>query len=282
MVMYPKNAIKRSRPPAIAGTFYPEDAGEIQRTLARWIGPRPEDGQRWRAALVPHAGWVYSGNVAAQTLSRLRLPDSVIILCPQHRPGGARWAIAPWQRWQLPGGHVDTNIELAEALASGVPQWTLDPRPHQNEHAIEVLLPMLAYVAPQTQVVGVTIGQCELEECTRMAQAAAAVLQNRDDWMFVISSDMNHFASDAENRQLDALALQQLQQADPDALYKTCMEHRISMCGMPGAVIVLKVLQQLDLLNEVQQVAYATSGDVSGDRRQVVGYAGMLFGRQTG
>jgi AmmeMemoRadiSam system protein B len=96
--------------------------------------------------------------------------------------------------------------------------------------------------------------------------------------LLVISSDMNHFATDAENRRLDALAIEAMQRCDPEGLYETVIEHNISMCGVLPAVIVLDTLRRLGTLSRAQQVDYGTSADVTGDVSRVVGYAGMLFG----
>ena len=89
---------------------------------------------------------------------------------------------------------------------------------------------------------------------------------------------MNHFATDAENRRLDALALAALERLDPAEVYNTVTEHNISMCGMLPAIIVLQTLRLLGCLNRAERLDYATSADVTGDTSRVVGYAGMLFG----
>jgi len=200
------------------------------------------------------------------------------VLCPKHRHGGAPRAVAPWQRWLFPGGVLESDQLLAKSLAARVPGLELDDTPHRAEHAIEVLLPLLAHLAPQTRIVGITIGQTDLAQCGQIASAVADVLRDRlDSVHLLISSDMNHFASDVENRRLDELALQALDRLDPDLLFATCHQQRISMCGMLPAVIVLKTLQNLHALHRAVRVDYATSAEVSGDDRQVVGYAGMLF-----
>ena len=123
------------------------------------------------------------------------------------------------------------------------------------------------------------MGPGNLDRCQRFASALASVTRRLDSPpLLAISSDMNHYASDAENRRLDELALASLERLDPDHLYHTVSEHHISMCGLLPAVIVLETLSQMGSLNECRRVAYATSADASGDRSRVVGYAGMLFG----
>ncbi len=140
-------------------------------------------------------------------------------------------------------------------------------------------LPFLARLAPQTRVVGIVVGATSLDRCRQFASGLAAALGRRVDRpLLVISSDPNHYASDAENRRLDAIALAALEGLDPAALYDTIARHKISMCGILPAVIVLETLRQMGRLRTSQRVAYATSADVTGDTTRVVGYGGVLFG----
>ncbi len=139
-------------------------------------------------------------------------------------------------------------------------------------------MPLLARLAPQTRVVGVTIGPADLEQCRAFATDLAAVLSSLDTQpLLLISSDMNHFATDQENRRLDRLARDALQTLDAGTLYETVRRERISMCGVLPAVIVLETLRRLRALHACEEVAYGTSADVSGDTSRVVGYLSMLF-----
>jgi AmmeMemoRadiSam system protein B len=127
-------------------------------------------------------------------------------------------------------------------------------------------------------VVGVAVGPGDLERCRQFAAGLAPVVRSLDPPpLLLISSDLNHYANDTENRRLDVIALAALERLDPAAVYWTVGEHHISMCGLLPAVIVLETLRELGSLNECRRVAYGTSGEVSGDRGRVVGYAGMLF-----
>ena len=267
-----------ARRAAVAGMFYPAEPAGIAQTLDQWCAEEEVERQAWRGALIPHAGWVYSGRIAAEVLSRIAMPSTIVVLCPKHRPGGAECAVAPWARWLFPGGSIATDVTLSRRLADEVPGFELDDRPHQSEHAIEVQLPLLARFAPNSQIVGITVGRVGLAQCQTMATGLAEVVRHQlNDVLLVVSSDMNHFADDAENRRLDELALHALDQLDPQQLYDTCHQHHISMCGMLPAFIVLTALQQLDALHRAVRVDYTTSADASGDTSRVVGYAGMLF-----
>jgi len=265
------------RPPAVAGRFYPGKPAEVDRLLAEMLPPPGQRG-RWAGAMVPHAGWVYSGRLAAATLSRVDFPPQVIVFSPKHHPGGADWAVAPYQAWALPGGQVPGDPELARQLAEGVAGLALDAEAHRMEHAIEVLLPLLARLAPRSRVVGIALHGGDLPRLERGAEQLAGVLGGLPERpLLVISSDMNHYADDQQTRRLDRMALDALESLDPARLYETVTTNRISMCGILPAVLVLATLRRLGALNRCEAVGYATSADASGDRSHVVGYAGMLF-----
>ena len=270
------------RPAAVAGAFYPDRREQVERTLDEFFANRGDEAPRaWAAAMVPHAGWIYSGRLAAAVLARIAIPSRVVILCPHHRPEGAAWAVAPYGRWLIPGGAVAADVELAQRLAAAVAGLELDARAHREEHAIEVQLPLLARLAPEVRVVGIAVGRADLPELQRFGrELAAAIAEDSPRPLLLISSDMNHFADEAETRRLDRLALDAMQTLDPVHLYRTAEKHRISMCGLGPAVIAMEALRQLDLLERCVEVGYATSAQQSGDTQRVVGYAGVLLGQK--
>lgn len=228
--------------------------------------------------MVPHAGLVYSGRIAAQVLERLEIPETVLVLGPKHTRLGVPWAVAPHATWSIPGGEIPSDPELARHLAESIPGLQLDAAAHQREHAIEVELPLLHRVAPHARVVGLALGPSDLESCRKFGERLAAVIASLDSPpLLLISSDMNHFANDDENRRLDALALSAMATLQPEQLYETVTQHNISMCGVVPAVIVMIALQRLGGLDHFHQVAYGTSAETSGDRSRVVGYAGVLL-----
>jgi AmmeMemoRadiSam system protein B/AmmeMemoRadiSam system protein A len=266
------------RQPGVAGTFYPSNPSEVELLVDGMLA-EPPPKQSWAGAMVPHAGWVYSGRIAAQVWQRLEIPKQVIIFCPKHRPGGAQWAVAPHRRWLFPGGQLDCDPELAVRLSESVDNLELDAAAHRREHAIEVQLPILARLAPQAQVVGISIGGGDLPAFQRFASQLAGALRDLPERpLLVISSDMNHFADDSENRILDRIALDAIETLDPAHVYETVKMHGISMCGLYPCVIVMETLRRLGSLNRCELVGYATSADAEGPRNRVVGYAGMLFG----
>jgi len=265
------------RPAAVAGRFYPRDAAGMNQMLDQLLaGDAPQHA--CTGAMVPHAGWAFSGRLAADVLKRIKLPKRVIVIGPKHTPNGSEWAVAPHHVWQLPGRNVPADYELAAKLCSKIQGLQLDAAAHQAEHGIEVNLPLIARLSPDTKVTGITIGAANLDRCEAFATGLANVIRELDEPpLLIISSDMNHYATDEENRRLDQLALTEFDRLDEDALFRTCRANQISMCGVVPAVIVLKTLKKLGALHESSNVGYATSADANGDQSRVVGYAGRIL-----
>jgi AmmeMemoRadiSam system radical SAM enzyme/AmmeMemoRadiSam system protein B/AmmeMemoRadiSam system protein A len=268
-----------TRPPAVAGKFYPASPEELTRKVESLLAASVRREEDWPAAMVPHAGLSYSGGLAAAVFNRIKIPDLVLILGPKHTRLGVEWSVAPHETWSIPGGSIDSDPDLARKLTEAIPGLQLDAAAHQQEHAIEVELPFLARLAPDTRVLGLAIGGGDWRACREFAEGLAGFVRGlRSRPLLVISSDMNHFASDRENRRLDAIALEAMERLDPIHLLTTVNEHQISMCGVLPAVIVMETLRLLGGLTRCERVGYATSADVTGDTSRVVGYAGVLLG----
>ena len=275
----PSNRALAVRPPAVAGSFYPADARALTAQVDGFLGAEVGVPEAWPAMMVPHAGLIYSGQIAAQVFRRVRIPSTVIILGPKHTRLGARWALAPHERWQLPSGTMAADLNLVRHLSAEIPELQLDAAAHEREHCIEVELPFLIRLAPAAKVVGIVLGGGSLSSCFEFAAALARVIGSLDEPpLLVISSDMNHYAGDEENRRLDELALQAMESLDPAILHRRVVENEISMCGLLPAVVVMDTLRRLGQLSRIHRVAYGNSADVNNDREKVVGYAGMLLG----
>ncbi|MCR4414991.1 MAG: AmmeMemoRadiSam system protein B, partial [Thermoguttaceae bacterium] len=203
------------RPPAVAGRFYPGNPRDVEAALEALL-PKDRRPEPWAGAMVPHAGWTFSGRLAAATLARVSIPSRVIIVCPKHTAGGAHWAVAPHQLWALPGGNVESDPELARRLAERVTDLALDAEAHRAEHAIEVQLPILARLAPHAKVVGIVLRDGDLRRLGRFADEMAGVLAELPERpLLVISTDMNHYEDDQRTRALDRLALEAIEALDP-------------------------------------------------------------------
>lgn len=268
------------RAPGVAGVFYPQDDDGRHSLVDRLISETlPGDRQRCLAAMVPHAALHYSGRVAAEVWNRLQIPERVVIIGPKHRRDGLDWAVAPHKRWQLSDTEsIVGDADLAREIADAVPNMELDSAAHREEHSIEVQLPILHRVAPDTRIAAIAMHGGGLAELEAAAEAFADWLRRQDEPpLLVISSDMNHFADDQENRRRDRLALDALSSGDAEELLSVCVDENISMCGRIPAAFVLLTLKALGKEPRYREIAYATSADVSGDTSRVVGYAGVLL-----
>ena len=220
-----------------------------------------------------------AGHVAGAVFSRLKVPGRVILMCPNHTGRGRPLSIMSEGSWETPLGSVPIDSELADSLKQRCSFLSEDMEAHRGEHAAEVELPFLLALRRRFTFVPIALGTHRLDILTELGKAMARVIARQNDPVLVIaSSDMNHYASDAETRRLDEMALAAMETLDAEKLFETVTTRHISMCGMLPAVIVMETLKRLKKLKRMERVAYGTSGDVSGDTSRVVGYAGMLIG----
>ena len=261
---------------AVAGQFYPGTASGLSRALLQLTreveAPEPAIG-----VVSPHAGYVYSGAVAGEVFSSVRVPGKVVIFCPNHTGIGEDAAIMSRGAWRMPWGDVSVDEELAARLGTACPLLREDASAHSREHSIEVQLPFLHRFRPDVRIVPVALGHLSLEECRDLGESVAdAIAGDPERPLLVASSDMSHYVSDAVARKKDRLAIDRMLALDPEGLYKTVRTERISMCGVMPATVVLFAARRLGATS-ARLIRYATSGDVSRDFEQVVGYAGLSF-----
>ncbi len=268
-----------ARPAAVAGRFYPSEPDALKKLVHEHLSAAPSVTPRQvSAALVPHAGLMHSGKIAAQVLKGIKFPGTILVIGPKHTALGMEWAVAPNRIWNLPGLQIASDHDLAQLLVHEIPGLTFDAAAHQNEHAIEVELPYLAQLAPEAKVVGIALGHMDLDDCKSFANGLAKAMKSlKEQPLLLVSSDMNHYATEEQTRLLDELALAALEKLDAEKLVSVCTDNNISMCGLMPAAVALLALKQLDKLKKATRVAYGTSADSTGETRRAVGYAGMWF-----
>ncbi|HMK29560.1 MAG TPA: AmmeMemoRadiSam system protein B [Terriglobales bacterium] len=262
------------RPPAVAGQFYPGKRETLLRDLSSYTRV---EGEKIRAigCVVPHAGYMYSGHVAGAVYGRLELPARFIILCPNHTGYGEPLAIVPEGCYQTPLGEVPIDSELARELMSRDPLLSEDYDAQRHEHALEVQLPFLQSLLSSFTFAPITVAVTRWEYLEQLGVAMAeAVAARKDRVMIIASSDMNHYETDSSTRVKDRLAIDRVLALDARGLYEEVINHQISMCGFGPATAMLTAAKRLGA-KKAELVKYATSGDISGDRKRVVGYAGI-------
>jgi len=266
------------RLPVVAGRFYPADPKELTALVEKYSQPDSQyPPMPVKACLVPHAGYVYSGHVAGAVFARVALPKKIIVLGVRHYPRGEPAAILSSGAWRTPMGDAPIDQKLAGALRRECPLLREDSVAHSTEHSLEVQVPFLQALAPGFSFVPVALGTVQFESLVRVGEGIARVLGNSpEDLLLLTTSDLNHYEDDATTRTKDRKAIDHMLALDARGLYDICRNEEISMCGLGPAVAMLTALNALGLKN-AELVKYATSADVSGDRSQVVGYAGMIF-----
>jgi len=269
------------RQPAVAGRFYPANAQHLRAEIETFTTapadavPSVETKLHGLGCIVPHAGYVYSGGVAGAVYRRLDLPDRCIILCPNHTGKGEPLAIMSSGAWHTPLGDAPIDEALAADLKEAFPLLTEDPAAHRSEHALEVQLPFLQVLHPGFCFVPITVGTGQFEVLSALGVSIAKAIQGAGKPVLVIaSSDMNHYESDSVTRAKDGRAIAQVLALDPRGLYDVVHRSDISMCGYGPAVAMLTAVKKLGA-TKAELIRYATSGDVSGERDMVVGYAGI-------
>jgi MEMO1 family protein len=269
------------RLPAVAGRFYPADRRlleeQIDSFLAPGVAPNSVPAQRAVACLVPHAGYIYSGAVAGAVYARLDFPARFVLVGPRHYPRGAQMAILSDGAWRTPLGDARLDAEMAASLRETCPLLREDAVAHESEHALEVQLPFFQRRAGDFRFVPIALGNVRYQELETLGRAVAkSIAAAGEPVLIVASSDMNHYESDAITRAKDRKALERVLALDSQGLWETVAREEISMCGVAAAVSAIVAARELGA-SEAELVRYATSGDVSGDRNQVVGYAGVMI-----
>jgi MEMO1 family protein len=263
------------RHPAVAGSFYPAQPDVLLADVQRYIGDGAEKIEAL-GCVVPHAGYMYSGHVAGAVYAQLSLPKRVIILCPNHTGHGHPLAINSEGAWQTPLGQVGIDSALAQALKRDFALLADDFEAHRSEHALEVQLPFLQARLRQFTFVPIAIGTGQFEVLAALGEVLARVIREADDKILMIaSSDMNHYEPDDVTRVKDKMAIDAILALDPRALFEVVTQKHISMCGYGPTVAMLTAAKRLGATS-AQLIRYATSGDVSGERDWVVGYAGII------
>lgn len=267
------------RHPAVAGRFYPNDPEELRAEVQAYLAPNDsKDSAPIRAigCIAPHAGYMYSGHVAGAVFARIQIPQLCILICPNHTGMGRALSVMSEGAWETPLGEVAIHDGFASALKRRFPALEEDAAAHRAEHAAEVELPFLQSLQPQLRFVPIALGTGRLEILEQLGLALADIIaQHKEPVLIVASSDMNHYESDAVTRVKDHKAIERILILDPRGLHDVVTQQNISMCGYGPTVAMLTAARHLGA-KSAELVKYATSGDVSGDRDRVVGYAGVV------
>lgn len=263
------------REPAVAGRFY-QSSGEVLRREVE--GYLSYDGEKkmYTGCVVPHAGYMFSGETAGMVLSRIDIPDTVILLSPNHTGAGKSISVWSGGGWRTPLGTVDIDEKIRESIYS-IDGAEPDTEAHTMEHSIEVIIPFLQVMNEDVAIVPVTAACRDLERLVSFGRSTAeTVSASGKDILLVASSDMTHMEPAEQAKTKDMKCIEKMKQVDPDGLYSLVTGEGISMCGVFPVTILLAACRHMGAA-EGKLVNYTNSGETTGDRMNVVGYAGMLF-----
>jgi len=272
-----------------AGMFYAGTAAslrvQIEECFTHRLGPglvpKPlEKGPRQILGLVcPHAGYMYSGPVAAHSYHSLALdgtPETFVIFGPNHTGYGSALALMNEGCWRTPLGDVEIDVEVANEILRESDLIDIDESAHRYEHSIEVQLPFLQFLyGSRFKFVPICFLMQDLESSREVGQAVAKALQDRDA-VLIASTDMTHYEPQKAANMKDRMALDAIEKMDEELFYHTVEAHRISMCGYGPVVALITAVKKLGA-KKAELLCYKTSGDVTGDHSSVVGYASIRF-----
>ena len=271
------------RPAAVAGTFYPATANELNTLLDDCfnrspLGPRgvSKPSTDLIAGMVPHAGPIYSGPCAAHLYAHLDPTiRRVILIGVNHAARGHRAALSPWESWHTPLGDISVDKELNEYLEARVAFLKREADAHGEEHSIEVQLPFLQRTLGQFTFAPISLAHISPDECAELGDAIASYVQRVEKTLILASSDLSHYLSPKETDELDRLAIEQVIAMNPTGLLNVTEEKNITMCGVIPTAVMLFAAKKLNL-KRATLLMHCHSGDVT-PMRKVVGYASVAM-----
>jgi MEMO1 family protein len=267
---------KSTRSPAVAGRFYPGDEKSLRLAIQELTGDVPTEKKKVLAAVSPHAGYIYSGGVAAKTLCGIEVPETVILLGPNHTGQGAPVGLST-STWEMAMGDVPVDDDFIEELLQETEYIEKDELAHQYEHSLEVQIPFLQMAQPKLSIVPISISHVSYKLLDEIGLALAEVIKRSNkEVLLVASSDMTHYEPREAAEKKDQYVLKKLADMDPSILYRSVTGHRISMCGIMPVTVALITALELGA-TKTELIHYTDSGEITGDTDQVVGYAGVLI-----
>jgi len=266
--------------PNVAGGFYSADPKELSDSidnLEQSTGSVPTD-RKVLIAIAPHAGYPYSGPVAAYTYKAIARNHykTIVIIGPSHFFPFQGISIWPKGGFKTPLGIVPVDEDFAQALLKASPSFQFLPQVFEREHAIEVELPFLQKTFDNVRIVPILMGDPDPQVCRDLAVALDKIIGDRDDVLILISSDMSHYYTYDVANQMDILTLGAIQDIDPKKFFEGNISRKMEMCGFVPVTTAL-IYAKLRGIKHVEVLKHANSGDTSGDKSRVVGYSSVIF-----
>jgi len=290
----PATAAGGIRPPAVAGSFYPQDREALKEMVDSNLekAPRAQVSGRIVGIMSPHAGYIFSGQVAAYAYREImgKHYDTVIILGPSHHTYLRRPSVGAWDAYETPLGKVPVNKDIARQLFDQHHFFSFSNKAHIREHSIETQLPFLQRVLRDFDIVPILLGRSSLSELKELSSVLANAIKGKNV-LLVASSDMSHYPSYEDAVKVDRKTLslietfnpQQVFNAEEQALRRDVQNLSTALCGLSSVVTVMIAAKELGA-NAATVLHYANSGDITyhgyQEKRKVVGYGAAAFYKQ--
>jgi len=277
------------RKPAVSGSFYNDDSKslkkQIENCFLHQIGPGKIPTANFQrknniiGLISPHAGYTYSGPVAAHGFYQIALdgkPDTIIIIGPNHRGLGADISIMVEGDWETPLGKMEIDTDIAKNILNNSKIIKIDQKAHQLEHSIEVQLPFIQYIfGDNVKFVPICILHQDINTDIEVAKSIYSSVNDKNV-LIIASSDFNHYESQEYTMNIDSQAISAILAFNPKKLYDLIYQENLTMCG-PGPITVMLMACEMLGAKKAELLKYATSGDTSGMFDQVVGYASIII-----
>jgi hypothetical protein len=269
-----------NRQAAVAGMFYPATRDEIEEQI-KSFGIESFERSPVMGAVAPHAGYQYSGPVAASVYARMEPSATVLLIGPNHGRGSGASApavsICAEGAWDTPMGPCQIDNALAEDILNGSSLIESAEWAHEDEHSLEVQIPFLQLARPDLKIVPIIIGRLSDTHLPQLASDIQRVLNSTDYEVTVVAStDFSHYVTQETAKYLDTIAIEKILEMDSLGLVDVVRKNNISMCGVQPTSVVLDICKAQGATS-AELVKYRTSGDITGDHSSVVGYGGLLI-----
>lgn len=277
------------RKPAVAGMFYESDEDSLRKRI-KWcyqhkLGPGRLPGKMGskrsiKGLIAPHAGYAYSGPVAACSYMELAedgMPETVVILCPNHSGIGSGLSTMTEGSWLTPLGEVEIDHQFANELLNYYPLLDDDPSAHKQEHSCEVQLPFLQEISPDFKMVPVCMMMQDLETSRELGEAISHTAQKLErDLVIIASTDFTHYQPHDVAKAHDEEVLKAIAVMDELEMMNQIQKFNVTMCGYGPVAATIEASRGMGA-TKASILQYATSGDTGGDYTSVVGYASAIF-----
>lgn len=264
-----------------AGSFYPRSGEQIVSQIQGWTkGARPApEGEKTLGLIVPHAGYVYSGECAARGFHSISGEDfdSFVILHPSHHGMHYDYSVSPFEEYDSPLGKLELDQDLYDSMSQTPGNARGENRLHETEHSMEVQLPFIKHFFPQARICPIMIGRPYPEVAIALAgKLHEAITASSKKTGIIVSTDLSHYYNSDTAEKMDTLIAKYITSLDTDGLWQSVQRRRCEACGIGGILTLLYYALKFPDAR-ARTIHYTHSGKVTGDNLQVVGYLSSVI-----